>query len=115
MLLHKQDDILVLYVEVLANPKVENLVDKRGIINMKKRVYSYLEITENVSIFSMQQRKRDVILYMGESHAKPYRAAGAPADDARRRFAKARMCNRCSTTVQRRSKRRTECNAMPRR
>lgn len=52
------------------------------IINIKRLVYNYLEITTNADIFSGQQWKRDVILYMGESHAKPYRAAAAPADDA---------------------------------
>lgn len=41
----------------------------------RKHVYNPLEITVGPRIFSKDQRKRDVILYIAECHAKPYRAA----------------------------------------
>lgn len=46
-----------------------------GILVIRKHVHNSLEITVGSSIFRREQRKRDVILYIGESHAKPYRAA----------------------------------------
>lgn len=38
-------------------------------------IHNSLEITVGLYIFSRDQRKRDVILYIVVCHAKPYRAA----------------------------------------